>query len=325
MQAHPLSSTAARTTSTSLPASSIAVSIPVPFRTRVPLTSASSPQPATSPAVADTIGLAHDAGNLLAALGLYCDLLSAPGVLRPEHKHYATELSLISNRSSSLIRRLLTGSLASPPHSSQEEISDPPPLSPAALGSSNARSVDAAINYSTHDDAFRNLAPVLQRIAAGAAKISIAYPASLPPLDFPTEIIERITVNLVRNAVEAIRIQRRNTFPTAISPKGRIRVSLTVEGPELQLTVEDNGPGMSPAVAAAFLHPSPLPNGAHHGIGHRIIHQLAAISAGELAIRVLPGSGTIFSLKWPIRLSGPRCIDVSKTYAQTAPEGSRTC
>ena len=324
MQAHPLSSTAARTTLTSLPASPTAVSIPVPFRTRVPLTSASASPPATAPAVADTIALAHDAGNFLAALGLYCDLLSAPGVLRPEHKHYATELSLISNRSSTLIRRLLTESLATSPHSPQPEISDPLSLSPTALGSFNALSSDTTTKHSTHAAVLRTLAPVLQRIAAGTAKISIACPTSLPPLNFPPEIIERITVNLVRNAAEAIRIQRRNTFPTAISPPGKIRVSLTVEGPELQLTVEDNGPGMSPAFVAAFLHPLPLPHGAHHGIGHRIIHQLAAISAGELAIRVLPGSGTIFSLKWPIqttRLSEPHTIEAH----MAAPEGSSNC
>ena len=308
MQAHPLSSKAARIPSTSLPASSrisVSASIPDPSHTRVPLIGASAPTPEITTTVSDAIGLAHDAGNFLAALGLYCDLLSVPGVLRPEHKHYATELSLISNRSSTLIQRLLTEPLTTALNSPQPENSDP-----ASLPASTV---------------LRNLAPILQRVAAGAAKISIACPTSLPPLDFPTEIIERITLNLVRNAAEAIRSQRRNTFPTAISPRGKIRVSLTMEGSELQLTVEDNGPGMSPAVAAAFLHPSPLPNGAHHGIGHRIIHQLAAISAGEFAIRVLPGSGTIFSLKWPIRLSEPRCIDVSKTYVQTAPEGSRNC
>jgi signal transduction histidine kinase len=312
MQAHPLSSTAARITSTSFPASSvksIPASIPAPSCIRIPLTDPSAPLPATTPTVVDAIGLAHDAGNLLAALGLYCDLLSAPGVLRPEHKHYATELSLISNRSSTLIRRLLTGSLETVLHAPQPEVSNLLSLPHAAV--------------------LRNLAPILQRIAAGAAKISVTCPTSLPPLDFPPEIIERIAVNLVRNAAEAIRIQRRNIFPAALPPHGKIHVSLAVAGPELQLTVEDNGPGMPPAVVAAFLHPSPLPQGAHHGIGHRIIHQLAAISAGGIAIRVLPGSGTIFSLKWPIqttRLSEPRTMNVPTIEAHmAAPEGSSNC
>ena len=42
------------------------------------------------PQVAQNEGLLHDARNLMGAIGLYCDLLSMPGVLsHPEHHHYA--------------------------------------------------------------------------------------------------------------------------------------------------------------------------------------------------------------------------------------------
>ena len=52
-------------------------------------------------------GLAHDACNLLSALGLYSDLLNTPGVLDEQHSGYAGELKLIALRSQSLINRLL--------------------------------------------------------------------------------------------------------------------------------------------------------------------------------------------------------------------------
>src|SRR5580658_9470769 len=49
--------------------------------------------------VAEGAGLAHDAGNLLGALSLYSDLLSMPGVLHEEHREYAAELRMLSDRS----------------------------------------------------------------------------------------------------------------------------------------------------------------------------------------------------------------------------------
>jgi signal transduction histidine kinase len=310
MQAHPLSNPAARITSTSLPASILATQLstsasplsaaPPSF---APVLVSDANLIAPAPLLADAAALAHDAGNFLAALGLYCDLLSAPGVLRPEHKHYSTELSLISNRSSALIRRLLGSTIAST--SSLPHPNTLLSLSPAHIAPCNTHSYDAAIPSPDHASTLRNLTPVLQRIADGTARVSVTCPHSVPPLNFPTEVIERITVNLVRNAAEAIRIQRSSTYSAALPHCGEIRVSLAVVGPDLQLTVEDNGPGLPPDIAAAFLRPTPLPQRAEHGLGHRIIHQLATSSAGQLSIRVLPGNGTVFSLKWPIPSTEP--------------------
>ncbi len=296
MQAHPLSSPAARITSTphrTQSNTSQQPALPAPTPIRLLRTNSSVPRPdSPPPSLADTVGLAHDAGNLLAALGLYCDLLRVPGVLRPEHQHYATELSLISDRSSALIQRLLRTSAGMPPASSlaaKPSVSDP----------HEAPASDAA----NHASILRNLAPVLQNIAAGAAQVSVTCPTTLPPLDFTSDILERITVNLVRNAAEALRIQRKRT-DSPISPhQGEIRVSLAIDGRQLLLTVEDNGPGMYPATAAKFLHPSPLPPHATHGLGHRIIRELATATDGQLSIRVLPGSGTVFSILWPIPAS----------------------
>ena len=276
MQAHPQSSLAARINSTAHPASTPTPPQPQP-QTRVLLTSNSAPLSASpTPTLADTAGLAHDAGNLLAALGLYCDLLSIPGVLRPEHRHYATELSLISDRSSELIRRLLAVPLAAIQFPPQPGVSMPRSLQPTDVRRCDARSSDATTTSPNHAYMLRSLAPVLQRIAAGAANVSVT------------------------NAAEAIRSQNGSTDAADLPHRGEIRISLAVVASWLQLTVEDNGPGMPPAIAAAFLQPSPLPRGASRGLGHRIIHELATTSGGQISIRVLRGSGTIFCLKWPI-------------------------
>lgn len=327
MQAHPLSSPAARITSTprsTLSNSSRPSSAPSPshvLRTDLRTTPPDSP----TPSVADSVGLAHDAGNLLAALGLYCDLLSVPGVLRPEHQHYATELSLISNRSSTLIQRLIAPTSATVPAKTPRSSLS---ARRAALKAQSESLSDAA----NHASVLHKLAPVLQRIASGTARVSVICPASLPPLDFTSDILERIVVNLVRNATDAIRIQRSSADSPAHIYRCGIRVSLkvvshnlvshNVAAPQLQLTVEDDGPGMPPEVAASFLHPSPLPPGATHGLGHRIVHDLATATDAHIAIRILPGKGTIVSIIWPIPaplLPGSPCLNASSVDSPGSP------
>ena len=257
-----------------------------------------------APSLAETTGLAHDAGNLLAALGLYCDLLKVPGVLRPEHQHYATELCLISNRSAALIRRLLQAPIATAPNPTLP--GNTPTLLPLKLfRRRNERRSDPLATTSNHAVTLLSLAPVLERIAAGAATVVVTCPTSLPPLHFSSEIIERITVNLVRNAAEAIRLQQANAAPILLAPSGEIRVTLAVIAGLLQLTVEDNGPGMSPTHVEAYIHPEPLPLGASRGLGHLIVHELVTDSGGQLAISVRPGQGTSFCLKWPLHFPLP--------------------
>jgi anti-sigma regulatory factor (Ser/Thr protein kinase) len=303
MQAHPLSTTAARisslpsslppTPALTRPASSLALPrtlpptllLPTPLRSRAEPHAGRIPFPHSIPtgSVAQHLGLAHDAGNLLGALRLYSDLLGAPGVLRAEHRHYAEELSLIAARSSALITRLLQSSsptavAMAQPDAEPERAAEPATSRPAST---------AAV--------LRNLAPVLERIAAGAARVTVSTPATVPAVEVPAEALERIVVNLVRNAAEAIRSSREGSRGA-----GQIRIALEVFSGALRLTVEDNGPGMPPAVAAAFLRPAPLPVGATRGLGHRIVHELAASTGGQLSIRVRPGRGSIFCIRWAL-------------------------
>jgi len=291
--------------------------------------------------IAQAAGLAHDAGNLLGALGLYCDLLRAPGVLRPEHLHYATELTLIASRSSDLIQRLL----ASPSTPAQTVATAPPEQlnrrpEPSRTGSSalefqptDVRRRDAPPHPGhgrrlSHASVLSDLSPVLERIAAGSARVSVRAPAMLPPIDLPIEALERITVNLVRNAAEAIRTQRLNVPPrgqnadaaaSAARPAGQIRVALSLAAGRLQLTVEDDGPGVPPAVAAAFLQPRPLPPNTTRGLGHRIVHELVTSSGGQLSIRVRPSQGTVFCIKWPIPNATSERFDATNIPAPPPP------
>ncbi len=51
--------------------------------------------------------MAHDARNMLTALGLYCDLLEEPGVLAAPYQHYGSELRLVAAASRRLVEKLV--------------------------------------------------------------------------------------------------------------------------------------------------------------------------------------------------------------------------
>ena len=58
------------------------------------------------PAAGEGKRLLHDARNLMGGIELYCDLLSMPDVLKPEHRSYVEELRLLDTRSEALIEHL---------------------------------------------------------------------------------------------------------------------------------------------------------------------------------------------------------------------------
>jgi signal transduction histidine kinase len=216
---------------------------------------------------------------------MYCGVFDRPGVLRPEHRHYSRELRLIAQRSEALIGRLL-GELS--------------PGAPVVLRSpAGAAEVLTAIT------------PLLESLAFGDAVVHVEAAHGLPALPFDPEILERILVNLTRNAAAAL-----HAHNPCDGSAPSIRVCLRIEPrstpqpsghPDhyLRLTVADNGPGMSTPVAAAFMKPSPLSTHARHGLGHRIVHALLASSGGVLSITVAPGKGTTMQMDWPLVL--PSC------------------
>jgi nitrogen-specific signal transduction histidine kinase len=220
-------------------------------------------------------------------------MLALPGVLRPEHAHYAAELRHLAERSTSLMRALID-----PPAAAAKATLPAPLADPAAV--------------------LRKFTPLLTAIAAPAAIVSVTMPPSLPGMRFPAEALERILVNLVRNATQAIERSHKQsrTGSRSASRPGTIRIALTAQAKRLQLTVEDNGPGMAMLDAASFLTPAPLLSGTRHGMGHRIISELVTATKGTLTVRVRPGRGTRFVILWPV------CTRTSGTPASPFATGS---
>ena len=219
--------------------------------------------------VAEGAGLAHDAGNLLGALSLYSDLLAMPGVLHEEHREYAAELRMLSDRSWAMINRLVNHSRAGLPVERQTEISVLPDVVDRCRG-------------------------LLSRVAGRTVETSYGVGA-FHPVRVPVEAVERILTNLVKNAAEA------TPWVGAIS----IHIEGVVEACEedearrrVVMTVRDRGCGMDAAAVGRLMQAGGISSGNGRGLGFRVVRELVAMSGGCLNVESEVNVGTSISAEW---------------------------
>jgi signal transduction histidine kinase len=162
-------------------------------------------------------GLLHDVRNLMGAIGLYCDLLSMPDVLKPEHRRYAEELRLLGTRSGALIQHLMQHQMHSSPGQGGSdglgagaswEAGVALSLALAKVRAAEGESVESAV--SSHRPV--SLRTIVERCSgllsqvAGGRVIEVSYGAAASqPVSVDEESVERILVNLVSNSAAAMR------------------------------------------------------------------------------------------------------------------------
>ena len=223
--------------------------------------------------VAEGAGLAHDAGNLLGALSLYSDLLALPGVLHEEHKEYANELRMLSDRSWAMIDRLVNHARA-------------------------GRQTKAQGEFSVLPDVVDRCRGLLSRVAGRTVEISYGVGA-FQAVRVPIESVERILTNLVKNAAEA------TPWVGAISihVEGALQEAEN-DGEELQrrvvMTVKDRGCGMDQGAMLRLMQTGGISSANGRGLGFRVVRELVAVSGGVLSIESQAGIGTSISMDWSV-------------------------
>lgn len=226
--------------------------------------------------------IAHDARNMVTALGLYCDLLEEPGVLATAFTHYAHELRLVAAASRRLVEKLVTldsngfpdgnaptllqanagrgTALASASATNPETRTWENPAGATLAGSGRSPAAHAApapeernrrwdllpalpiSNLAAELLANRNL---LSALAGPSIAVTVDTDGGAQGVRLTGEDLTRLLVNLVKNAAEAM--------PKARSENCRIHIGLreseTNRGAAacLALTVEDNGRGIAEA------------------------------------------------------------------------------
>ncbi len=261
--------------------------------------------------------LAHDARNMVTALGLYCDLLQEPGVLATSHLHYANELRLVAAASRRLVEKLAALD-ASPdraldsPLAALHNPGKRPPSSEGGTRFGPARRWDMMPAIPIDDLAIELLANrnLLAALAGPSIALTVATEAGELPVWLTGEDLTRVLVNLVKNAAEAMpaggEIQL-NLLEQCAAP-GALRA--------LSLTIEDSGPGI-PANAldrifeAGFSTQSNLPGdgswpASHRGLGLSITRSIIEKAGGRIvaANRVADNRcprGARMSIELPVR------------------------
>jgi signal transduction histidine kinase len=240
----------------------------MPMVTRQLAASSGEGEAAAMAGVAEGAGLAHDAGNLLGALSLYSDLLALPGVLTEEHREYAAELRMISDRSWAMIDRLVNHSRGQKPKASAE-ISVVPNVADRCKG-------------------------LLSRVAGRPVTMTYGVGA-FQPVRVPVEAVERILTNLVKNAAEA-------TPWVGVISIDICGVVERGEGDEVRrkvmLTVRDRGCGMDAATVRRLLQGTAVSTAPGRGLGFRVVRELVAISGGCMTIESQQEVGTSISAEW---------------------------
>jgi len=226
--------------------------------------------------VAEGAGLAHDAGNLLGALSLYSDLLAMPGVLNEEHREYANELRMLSDRSWAMINRLVNHSRAGLPATVQAEISVLPDVVDRCRG-------------------------LLSRVAGRTVEISYGVGA-FQPVRVPVEAVERILTNLVKNAAEATpwvgTISIHVEGVTEWSGGDGFGSDDDQSRRRVVMTVRDRGCGMDQAAVRRLMQTGGISSVSGRGLGFSVVRELVAMSGGCLNVESQPEVGTSISAEW---------------------------
>lgn len=207
-------------------------------------------------------GVAHDFNNALSVIVSIADEFASDPIL-PSHVILGSENILEATRhASELTKQLLLFSQGIPPTYT--------PINPVEV--------------------LQELTPLLKRVIGTKGTIEIDAPSTKSRLSLPKENLERIFLNLIQNAKEAI------------TEHGIIRVSIHEEHtnfPYWQINVQDNGSGMNESTLDRAIDPY-FSSKEKTGLGLSTVHGLIEQVEGTLHITSTEGKGTTVQIKIPI-------------------------
>ncbi len=140
-------------------------------------------------------------------------------------------------------------------------------------------------------DVIRNTQEFCASVLGPNARIHVRLSEHAPDLCAHPEQIEQVLINMVTNAVDAAR------------PRGDVSIwiSAAESNGQLEITVEDNGPGFSETALAKLWEPFFTTKGAEHGtgLGLSISRSIVESHGGSISAANRPGGGACITIRLP--------------------------
>jgi signal transduction histidine kinase len=266
--------------------------------------------------------LAHDARNMVTALGIYCELLEKPGVLSPDCQHYGSELRLLAAASRRLVEKLValdSGVVLASGYQQRQKIE----RREAESTRGRARSshffytpAEPIANLALELRANRNL---LAALAGPAIQLRVVTTGAEMPVRLTGEDLTRILVNLAKNAAESM--PEGGAIEIALTEEVKVQTTATdaathlKAGPtNLNLTITDNGSGIpEEALEAVFeagfstrseTDPDSNWPGQHRGLGLSITRSILESVGGSIHAFKATQGGAGFEILLPVQRLG---------------------
>jgi two-component system, NtrC family, sensor histidine kinase HydH len=113
---------------------------------------------------------------------------------------------------------------------------------------------------------------------------------AVPPVAGDDNRMRQVIMNLALNALEA-------------SPKGTLTLSTSAQDSQVELTVDDTGPGVPQALRERIFEPFFTTKAQGSGLGLPIVHAIITQHGGTLTVGNAPGGGARFTVRLPRHVS----------------------
>jgi C4-dicarboxylate-specific signal transduction histidine kinase len=121
-------------------------------------------------------------------------------------------------------------------------------------------------------------------------KLETVLPQRMPAVLIDRIQLQQVLVNLLRNAIEAMRGCTRRELTLRVSER---------DGDMVEICLQDTGPGLPKEVAARLFQPFVTSKKEGMGVGLSICHSIVVDHGGRIWAQDAPGGGTLFCFTLP--------------------------
>src|SRR5437773_12048708 len=230
-------------------------------------------------------GVAHEVNNPLMAIAAHAENRLADPVFEGEPRSEMTQILRQARRATKLLRGLLRFV-----HATDRDVT----------------------NVNLNDVVRGALDLVSYRFGVDEITVGGQLDATLPPVQGDAIKLEQVVVNLLSNAIDALR---------GVTPPRHLSVDTWVRDGQVSVAVGDNGRGGAPDIAPRLFRPFATTKGRRGtGLGLYISRQVAREAGGDLTLTSPAGFGARFVLSLPLApASAPDSASASAPAPAPAP------